>query len=143
MSTRHEIKSNYHILLLSHSAESARWFSEASNRDVSTGPLASPFARSLTPLTCLLAPDCSLCSRPRLRSLIRSLVHFAHSLTLGKVYNLMSQYHTVLNHSAPPPSFFRRGFPVTTSLPQFRSDHWKPWRPGKLRDNGIRLKTGW
>ena len=39
----------------------------------STGPLARPFARSLTHS---LAPDCSLCSRPPLRSLaclLRSL----------------------------------------------------------------------
>ena len=38
-----------------------------------TGPLTRPFARSLAPLTHSLAPDCSLRSRPPLRSLVRSL----------------------------------------------------------------------
>ena len=55
------------------------------NRDVSTGPLARPFACLLAPLTRSLAPDCSLCSRPSLRSLVRSLAHFSHSLAHGKV----------------------------------------------------------
>ena len=36
-------------------------------------------------LTRSLAPDCLLRSRPPLRSLIRSLAHFAHSLARGKV----------------------------------------------------------
>jgi len=70
----------------------ALWFRSAKNRDVSTGPLARPFARLLAPLTRSLAPDCSLRSHPPLRSLIRSLAR-------GKVYNLMSQLHIVLNHS--------------------------------------------
>ena len=55
------------------------------NQDVSTGPLARPFTCSLTPLTRSLASDCSLRSRPPLRSLVRSLAHFAHSLARGKV----------------------------------------------------------
>ena len=59
---------------------SALWSITAKNRDVSTGPLARPFTRSLAPLTRSLAPDCSLRSRPLLRSLVRSLAHFAHSL---------------------------------------------------------------
>ena len=63
----------------------ALWFRSAKNQDVSTGPLARPFARSLAPLAHSLAPDCSLRSRPPLRSLIRSLAHFAHSLARGKV----------------------------------------------------------
>ena len=37
-----------------------RWFSQASHRVVSTGPLACPLARSLAPLNRLLAPHCSL-----------------------------------------------------------------------------------
>ena len=56
----------------------ALWSGTNKNKDVSTRPLARPFARSL-------APDCSLCLRPPLRSLVRSLAHFAHSLARGKV----------------------------------------------------------
>ena len=63
----------------------ALWSATNKNRDASTGPLTRPFAHSLAPLTRLLAPDCSLRSRPPLRSLIRSLAHFAHSLARGKV----------------------------------------------------------
>ena len=63
----------------------ALWSGKNKNRDVSTRPLARPFARSLAPLTRLLALDFSLRSRPPLRSLIRSLAHFAHSLTRGTV----------------------------------------------------------
>ena len=63
----------------------ALWSGTNKNRDVSTGPLACPFVRSLAPLTRLLAPDCSLRSRHPLRSLVRSLAHFAHSLARGKV----------------------------------------------------------
>ena len=66
-------------------ATKALWSETNMNRDVSTGPLARPFARLLAPLTRSLAPDCSLRSRPPLRSLVRSLAHFAHSLARGKV----------------------------------------------------------
>ena len=59
------------------------WSGTNKNKDVSTGPLARPFARSLAPLTRSLAPDCSLRSRPPLRSLVRLLAHFAHSLARG------------------------------------------------------------
>ena len=75
------------------------WSKTARNPDVSTGPLARPFALSLalltrlhapltrshTHLTCSLAPPCLLRSRDPLRSLIRLLAHFAHSLARGKV----------------------------------------------------------
>ena len=44
----------------------ALWSGTNKNRDVSTGPLARPFAHSFAPLT-------------------RSLAHFAHSLARGKV----------------------------------------------------------
>ena len=54
-------------------ATGALWSGTNRNRDVSTGPLARPFARSLAPLTRSLAPNCSLRSRPPLRSLVRSL----------------------------------------------------------------------
>ena len=59
------------------SSRTALWFKKTKNQGVSTGPLACPFARSLAPLT-----------------------HFAHSQARGKVYNLMFQFHLVLNHSA-------------------------------------------
>ena len=64
------------------------------NQDVSAELLASPFARSLAPLTRLLAPDCSLYSRPPLRSLVRSLPRSWDSELL------MSQNDLVLSHSA-------------------------------------------
>ena len=50
--------------------DDALWSGSTKNGDVSTGPLARSFARSLAPLTRSLAPDCSL-------------AHFAHSLTGG------------------------------------------------------------
>ena len=50
----------------------ALWSKTNKNRDVSTGSLARPFARSLALLTCSLAPPCWLCSRALLCSL-RSL----------------------------------------------------------------------
>ena len=48
----------------------AQWGRTAKNWDVGTGPLA---------------PHYSLCSRAPLRTLVRSLAHFAHSLARGKV----------------------------------------------------------
>ena len=68
------------------------WSKTAKNIDCSTGPLARPFARSLAPLTRSLAPDCSLRSRPPLRSLVRSLAHFTHSLARGTVNDWMVIY---------------------------------------------------
>ena len=73
------------------------------NPDVSTWTLARPFAHSLAPLICLLAPDCSLRPRPPLRSLVRSLAHFAHSLARGTENDLMAIYSvffSILAHSA-------------------------------------------
>ena len=61
------------------------WSGTNKNQDVSTGPLARPFACLLVPLTRSLAPDCSLRSRPPLRSFICSLAHFAHSFARGTV----------------------------------------------------------
>ena len=66
----------------------ALWSETNKNRDVITGPLARPFAPSrspLSPLTRSLAPDCLLCLRPLLRSLVCSLAHSPHSLARGKV----------------------------------------------------------
>ena len=57
----------------------AMWFKTAMNRDVSSGPLALAFARSLAPLTHSLAPLYSLYWRSFLRS-------FASSLTLSRTY---------------------------------------------------------
>ena len=71
----------------------ALWARSTKNPDVSTGPLARPFARSLAPLTRSLAPHCSLCSRALLRSL-------AHSFARGNVNDIMSQKSLVLSHSA-------------------------------------------
>ena len=64
----------------------------AKNPDVNTGPLARPFARLLvhsfarllTPLTHLLAPNCSLCSRGMLRSLLCLLAHSPTLEFMGK-----------------------------------------------------------
>ena len=58
----------------------ALWFKTAMSRDVSTGPLARPFARSLALLTRLLALPCSLRSRAPLRSLGRLLTLLTPSL---------------------------------------------------------------
>ena len=65
--------------------DNALWSGTNKNRDVSAGALSRPFARPFAPLTHSLSPDCSLRSRPPLRSLVRSLAHFAHSLARGKV----------------------------------------------------------
>ena len=46
----------------------ALWSGTNKNHGVSTGPLACPFALSLTPLTRSLALDCSLCLLTPLRS---------------------------------------------------------------------------
>ena len=79
------------------------WSITAKNRDVSTGPLARPFARSLAPLTHSLASDCSLRSRPPLRSLVRSLRSLPRS---WESEFLMSQNDLVLSHSGPAPPRF-------------------------------------
>ena len=73
------------------SEASARWARKAKNRDVSTGPLACPFARSLAPLTRLLAPHCSLRSRAPLRSLVRSLAHSLAPELVGQ-WNIFVQF---------------------------------------------------
>ena len=81
----------------------ALWSMTTKNSDCSTGPLARPFARSLAPLTRSLAPDCSLRSRPPLRSPVRSLAHFAHSLARGTVNDwmaILSVCFSIIDHSA-------------------------------------------
>ena len=80
-------------------AGEAQWSGTAENRDVSTEPFARPFAPLLAPLTRSLTPRCSLRLHAPLLSLVRSLAHLTHSRARGKVYNLMSQNHLVLNHS--------------------------------------------
>ena len=80
----------------------ALWARITKSTDWSTGPLARPFARSLAPLTRSLAPDCSLRSRPPLRSLVRSLAHFTHSLARGKVNDwmaILSVFFSIFDHS--------------------------------------------
>ena len=75
----------------------ALWSGTNMNRDVSTGPLARPFAHSFALVTRSLAPDCSLRSLPLLRSLVRS---FVTSLTPSWESELwMSQNDLVLSHS--------------------------------------------
>ena len=69
----------------------ALWSKTTEKLDISTGPLAHPFARLLALLTHSLTLDCSPHSRPPLRSLVRSLAHFAHSFARGKVNDWMSQ----------------------------------------------------
>ena len=59
----------------------ALWARITENTDCSTGPLARPFARSL-------APDCSLCSRPPLCSLV-SLACSLRSLPRSWESNLL------------------------------------------------------
>ena len=64
------------------SSSAALWSGTNKNRDVSTGPLARPLlVRSHRSLVRLLRTA----SRPPLRSPLRSLAHFAHSLAPGKV----------------------------------------------------------
>ena len=80
------------------------WSIIAKNTDCSTGPLASPFAHLLAPLTPSRAPDCLLRSRPLLRSLVRSLAHFAHSLARGTVNDwmtILSVFFYIFDHSGP------------------------------------------
>ena len=68
-----------------------KWFRTARNQDVSTGPLARPFACLLTrPLT----PHCSFHSRTPLRSFVCSLTH---SRARGKVNDSMYQNDLVLS----------------------------------------------
>ena len=81
-----------------------QWVRSAKNREVSTGPLARPFACSLAPLTRSLTPDCLLRLRPPLRSLVRSLAHFAHSLAHGTVNHwmaILSVFFSIFDHSEP------------------------------------------
>ena len=61
------------------------------NPGVSTGLLACPFACTAYSFVC----SALLCA-----TITHSLAHFAHSQARGKLGILMSQNHTVLNHSA-------------------------------------------
>ena len=60
---------------LSRDGASSLWSRITKTPDVSTGPLTRPFARSLAPLTHLLAPHNLFHSRAPLRSLARSIAH--------------------------------------------------------------------
>ena len=77
------------------------WARTTKNTDCSTWPLARPFARSLAPLTRSLAPDSTLRSRPPLRSLVRSLGHFAHSLARGTVNDWMAIFSVSFFYLGP------------------------------------------
>ena len=75
----------------------ALWARSTKNPDESTGPLARPFAHSLTLLTRLLAPPCSLCLRAPLTRSLRSL------FACGKVSDKMAIFScvfSILDHSA-------------------------------------------
>ena len=60
----------------------SQWPRSIKNSDVSTGPLARPFARSFAPLSRSLAPHYSLRSRTPLHSFVSSLVYSHRSLIL-------------------------------------------------------------
>ena len=77
--------------------------------------LARPFPHSLTPLTRLLALDCSPHSRPPLRSLVRSLAHFAHSLTRGTV-NAYLRFFSIFDHSTVSEYMYGRNGPSGREL---------------------------
>ena len=102
------IKKKKALTLLFFPADIALHFGQKHPR-IQTEVLGHSLVRSLAPLTRSLAPDCSLRSRPPLRSLIRSLAHFAHSLARGKVNDWMSQNDLVLYHSGVEQSEDRNG----------------------------------
>merc|ERR1719383_1265626 len=69
---------------------------------IQTEVLGLTLVRSLAPLTRSLAPDSSLRSRPPLRSLARSLAHFAHSQARGTVIDkmaILSVFFSIFDHS--------------------------------------------
>ena len=112
------------------------------------------FARSLAPLTCSLAPDCSLRSRPPLRSLICSLAHFAHFLACGTVNGwmaILSVFFSIFDHSALLsciPSTLSPSGHVTTSLKVLIQDFRKimePYTASSLRaseKNSLKARHG-
>ena len=70
---------------------------------LTTGPFASPFTRSLAPLTHSLAPHCSLRSRAPLRSFAHSLAHSLIPELMGKRFfsmNKTCRFHTFSAHCA-------------------------------------------
>ena len=82
----------------------ALWARITKSTDGCTGPLARPFARSLAPLTRLLALHYLLCSRAPLHSLARSLTHFAqfaYSLAHGTVNDGMAIYSVFFFYFGP------------------------------------------
>ena len=70
----------------------ALWARSTKNLDESTGSLARPFARSLPPLTHLLALHCSLCSRAPLPSFVRfaGALRCPHSFACSLAHSLAS-----------------------------------------------------
>ena len=71
------------------------------NPDWSTGPLARPFVRSLTPPTHSLAPHFSRHWRAPLRSFVRLLAHFASSLAHENVDDWMAFFSVIFFCSGP------------------------------------------
>ena len=91
----------------------------------------SSFARLLIPLTPSLAPDCSLHSRPPLRSLIRSLNHFAHSLARGTVNDwmaILSVFFSIFDHSAK----LKNVKLLEVKIFFYKSDFWSCSQEGKI-----------
>ena len=81
----------------------ALWSRITKNPDVSTGPLARPFARWLAPLNRSIALPYLLCLRAPLRSLVCSLAHSAHPLARETVNDwtaIYSVFFSILAHSA-------------------------------------------
>ena len=74
------------------------WSRTTKNPDVSIGPLACPFTRSLAQLAHTLAPYCLLRS---CAALIRSLARrsLTHSRASGKVNDEISRYHDVFTRT--------------------------------------------
>ena len=95
----------------------ALWSGINKNRDVSTEPLARPFARSLAPLTRSLAPDCSLCCAHSFAHSLTSLTPSLRSLPRSwESEFLMSQNDLVLSHSAPVLPYKRQPQPSVSFL---------------------------
>ena len=109
------------MFIITHGHNNAQWGRTVKNWDVSTGPLARPFARLVAPLTRSLTPHYSLRSRAPLRSLPRSLAHFAHSLARGTVIECMAIFLCFFFYSGPQCT----GITTCDSLSLPAETHWR------------------